>query len=217
MFVNLIDKHGLVPQAVMPETESSSNSRKMNFILLTKLREGARQLREASADGASASTLDSEKNKILEVAYRILSIHLGTPPTSFDWQWTDEAKTFHRDVVVTPKEFADKYVALPIDDYICLVHDPRPSSPIGKTYTAECLGNVEGGKMVKYLNVDLDTMKRIAMTAILDGEPVWMGCDVGKMMDRKLGLWDAKLFDYENIYNCKFALDKADRLQFHQT
>jgi bleomycin hydrolase len=30
MFVNLIKKHGLVPQAFMPETESSSNSAKMN-------------------------------------------------------------------------------------------------------------------------------------------------------------------------------------------
>ena len=36
MFVNLIKKHGLVPQAFMPETESSSSSSRMNRILLNK-------------------------------------------------------------------------------------------------------------------------------------------------------------------------------------
>lgn len=217
MFVNLVNKHGLVPQAVMPETESSSNSRKMNALLLLKLREGALLLRDAISDGADSRTLESERNKILEVIYRILSIHLGTPPTSFDWQWNDKDGKFHRDGVVSPKEFAEKYVSIPFNDYVCLVHDPRPSSPIGKTYTVECLGNVEGGRMVTYLNVDIDTMKRIAARTIVEGEPVWMGCDVGKMMDRKLGLWDAKLFDYESIYDCPFMLDKADRLQSHQT
>ncbi len=217
MFVNLVNKHGLVPQAVMPETESSSNSRKMNGLLLLKLREGALLLRDTIADGADDRAVESEKNAILEIIYRILSIHLGTPPTSFDWQWNDKDGKFHRDGMMTPKEFAEKYVTIPFDDYVCLVHDPRPSSPIGKTYTVECLGNVEGGRLVKYLNVDIDTMKRIAAKAIVEGEPVWMGCDVGKMMDRKLGLWDAKLFDYESIYDCAFTLDKADRLQFHQT
>lgn len=217
MFVNLVDRHGLVPKSAMPETESSSNSRKMNGILLSKLREGARTLRDAVADGADVKSLRTEKMRILEVVHRILAIHLGTPPASFDWQWTDKDKKFHRDGEMTPLEFAEKYVTVPLDEYVCLVHDPRPSSPIGKTFTVECLGNVEGGKQVKYLNVDIDTMKRITMQTILQGEPVWMGCDVGKMMERKLGLWDAKLFDYESVYDCAFTLDKADRLQYGQT
>ncbi len=217
MFVNLIEKHGLVPQAAMPETESSSNSRKMNSIVLSKLREGARSLRDAAADGADVRELRSQKMQILEVVHRILAIHLGTPPSSFDWQWQDKDKMFHREGEMTPAEFAKKYVTVPVDEYVCLVHDPRPTSPIGKTFTVECLGNVEGGKMVKYLNVDIDTMKRIAMQTIQDGEPVWMGCDVGKMMERELGLWDAKLYDYESVYDCAFTLDKADRLQYHQT
>ena len=217
MFVNLVDKHGLVPQSAMPETESSSNSRKMNGILLNKLREGARSLRESAADGADIKSLRSEKMIILEVIHRILAIHLGTPPSRFDWQWMDKGREFHRDGEITPLEFAEKYVTVPLDEYVCLVHDPRPTSPIGKTFTVECLGNVEGGKQVKYLNVNIDTMKRIAMQTVVDGEPVWMGCDVGKMMDRDLGLWDAKLFDYESVYDCGFALDKAGRLQYGQT
>ena len=41
-------------------------------------------------------------------------------------------------------------------------------------------------------------------------------CMVGKMMDRDLGLWDAELFDYEGIYQTRFALDKASRLIYHE-
>ena len=36
-------------------------------------------------------------------------------------------------------------------------------------------------------------------------------------MQTDLGLWDAKLFDYEGIYDTPFALDKSGRLQYHQT
>ena len=55
------------------------------------------------------------------------------------------------------------------------------------------------------------------MKTIIDGEPVWMGCDVGKMMRSDLGLWDAELYDYEAIYDTPLTLEKSDRLQYHQT
>ena len=46
MFVSLVRKHGLVPQAVMPETQSSSETGRMNVVLRKVLREGARTLRD---------------------------------------------------------------------------------------------------------------------------------------------------------------------------
>src|SRR5690606_19525661 len=119
---------------------------------------------------------------------------LGTPPDSFDWQWNDKDRVFHRDGHMTPQQFAQKYITVPLDEYVCLVYDPRPTSPIGRTFTVDCLGNVEGGSPVKYLNIVIDLMKQIAMQTIINGEPVWMGCDVGKHMQREMGIWDAKLF-----------------------
>src|SRR5947209_19749581 len=61
MFINLVGKHGLVPKAFMPETNSSSNSRRMNGVLRTKLREGARELRQMHARGAPLGALRSCK------------------------------------------------------------------------------------------------------------------------------------------------------------
>jgi len=217
MFVNIIKKHGLVPKAVMPETESSSNTGRMNEMLLAKLREGAKTLRGLVDAQNNGKSLAEAKCEILGTIHRILCIHLGTPPTRFDWQWNDKDKEFTRDGEITPREFADKYISLPIDDYVCLVHDPRKSNPFGRTYTVEHLGNVVGGDIVKYLNVEIAVMKDIAMRTIMDGEPVWMGCDVGKMMRRDLGLWDANLFEYDNVYDTSFTLDKADRLTYHET
>src|ERR1700733_5673354 len=55
MFAALVEKHGLVPKGCMPETQSSSNTARMNSILRYQLRQGARAVRAAAADGAEAA------------------------------------------------------------------------------------------------------------------------------------------------------------------
>ena len=213
MFAAIVDKHGLVPKSVMPETESSSSTARLNTALRSVLREGAKTLRPIDDEEQARE----RKRDILAVAHRILSIHLGTPPDRFFWQWTDKDRDFHRDGELTPVEFAEKYVTIPFGDYVCLVDDPRPSSPRGATLTVDYLGNVVEAPLVTYLNVDVDTMKELAAKAIVGGEPVWFGCDVGPMMRRDLGIWDAKLYDLEGVYDTPFALDKADRLVYRES
>jgi bleomycin hydrolase len=217
MFMNLVRRHGVVPQSVMPETHSSSSSGRMNGHLKHKLREGARTLRGLVAAKASADEVAAAKQVILETIWRMLCVHLGTPPTSFDWQWNDKDRVFHRDGEMTPLEFAAKYVDLPLDDYVCLVNDPRQTSPYGRTFTVDRLGNVVGGKPVIYLNIEIDLMKSITRSVLESGEPVWFGCDVGPHMHRQLGLWDSEMFKYEDLYGADFELDKAGRLEHHQS
>ncbi len=215
MFVAIVSKHGLVPKAVMPETHSSASTGRMNSVLRSLLRQGAKSVRAAAARGAAAAR--AEKADLLRVIYRVLCIHLGTPPDRFDWQWTDKDRGFHRDGLLTPREFAAKYVELPIDDYVCLVHDPRASSPAGRTFTVEYLGNVLGAPPVRYLNVDMALIKDITSRTLQGGEPVWFGCDVGKMMSSEYAVWDAGLYDLASVYDTAFTLGKADRLAFHET
>src|ERR1700691_5991958 len=93
MFVAIVNKHGLVPKAFMPETQSSANTAAMNSILRRVLRQGARTLRTAARGGVSgggAEAARTEKAGVLAVVHRVLSIHLGTPPEEFLWQWTDK-------------------------------------------------------------------------------------------------------------------------------
>ncbi|MDG2423774.1 MAG: C1 family peptidase [Phycisphaerales bacterium] len=217
MFVNIVQKHGLVPKAVMPESKSSSGTARMNSVLVWYLRGFARQLREKLSDGASIESARSMKDEQLAVIWRILCMHLGTPPTEFNWQWNDKDREFHRDGMMTPQAFAKKYVTIDLDKYVCLVNDPRPTSPTGRTFTVEYLGNIVGGDPVKYLNVDMDVIKSTSASVLQDGEPVWFGCDVGKMFKRDIGIWDTDLYDYEGLFGSPLALSKSDRLLYHQS
>jgi bleomycin hydrolase len=213
MFVAVIRKHGLVPKSAMPETNSSSSTGAMNNSLRKILHTAAHNIREAG----DAQQREEIAETTLATVWRALCLHLGTPPEQFFWQWTDKDKEFHRDGWLTPQEFRDKYLTTELESYVCLVHDPRDSSPPGKTYTVELLGNVIDAPPVVYLNVDIDLMKKLTADMITAGQPVWFGCDVGQQMDRQRGIWDAKLHDLGAIYNTTFDLDKAARLNYQQT
>ena len=217
MFVSLVQKHGVVPKTVMPETESSGNSMRMNAGLNYQVRQGARNIRRIYGEEGGLDAMRAAKQESLQAIYQILAIHLGNPPDNFDWQWKDKDGEFHRDGAMTPLEFAEKYIATPMEEYVCLVNDPRQSSPPGRTYTVQYLGNVVDGARITYLNVDIELMKDVAMRMLQDGQPVWMGCDTGKQMHRDKGLWDAELFDYAGVYSADFEMDKAERLEYHQT
>ncbi|MDE0953580.1 MAG: C1 family peptidase [Candidatus Poseidoniales archaeon] len=215
MAMNLIRKHGLVPKSAYPESVSSSSTRFMNAILKDILRSGASELREILENGGSEKEARAHKDKRVGDVWKILCIHLGTPPEEFDWQWEDKDGEFHRKGSMTPQKFAKEYVDMDWEDYVCIVNDPR--NDYYQTYTVDYLQNVAGGPPVVYLNVPSQEMKDVTQKLLEDGLPVWMGCDVGKQMHRKRGLWDAKLFDFAGLYGTEFGMDKADRLRYSQT
>jgi len=217
MFSNLVKKYGVVPKSVMPETESSSNTRPMNALLLTRLREDAQVLREMGHQGASVDALREAKQEMVETLYRMLAIHLGTPPRSFFWEWRDKDEEFHRHGMITPSGFFETYVAFDMDDAVCLINAPTDDKPYKKLYTVQFLGNVVDGQIVRYLNVDIETLKRAAVEMIRDGNAVWFGCDVGKWLEREMGIMDPAIYDYELVYGTEFALNKAGRLDYGQS
>ena len=215
MAMNLIRKHGLVPKSAYPESNSSSSTRWMNSILKDILRSSASEIRGILDSGGSEKDARSHKESRMEDIWRVLCIHLGTPPESFDWQWRDKDKEFHRRGEMTPQQFAGEFVDVDWEEYVCIVNDPR--NEYYQTYTVDYLQNVAGGPPVVYLNVPSDEMKSITQEILEDGMPVWMGCDVGKQMDRKRGLWDANLFETNELYGVDYGMSKADRLRYGQT
>ncbi len=215
MAMNLIRKHGLVPKSAYPESNSSSSTRWMNTVLKDILRTSASELRGILEDGGSQEEAREHKESRMSDIWKILCIHLGTPPEKFDWQWRDKDKKFHRKGEMTPLEFAKEYVEVDWEDYVCIVNDPR--NEYYRTYTVDYLQNVAGGPPVVYLNVPSDEMKSVTQNILEDGVPVWMGCDVGKQMERNRGLWDANLYELEELYGVDYGMEKSDRLKFGQT
>lgn len=210
MFVNLIDKYGIVPKQCMPETDSSSNTGPMCGMITTKLREYASILRS----GGDMADLRRKKEEMVAEVYRMLAIHLGEPPTEFDWQWRDKDDKFTRDGVITPREFYAKYVGWDLNEKVCLIHCPQRDKRYNTMYTIEYLGNVVGGQIIRYLNVEMPVFKKAAADMIQDGKSVWFGCDVGKHLDRELGVLDLEIQNYDLVYGTTFSMDKATRLDY---
>ncbi|MBD61344.1 aminopeptidase [bacterium] len=214
MFVNLINKYGVVPKDAMPESYASSNSGLMNRMILHKLREYAKQLRDLDQSGSQVSELRKLKNNQMQEIYRILCIFLGEPPKKFDWQFRDKDKKFFDFQGITPKEFMEKHVPFNINDKVCLVNAPTKDKPLNNVLTVKYLGNIVEGFPTRYLNVDIDVVKQAAAASIKDGEAVWFGCDVGKRFHRDIGVMDMDLYDYKLVIGTDTALNKGARLDY---
>ena len=187
MAMNVYKKYGAVPKDLFPETESSKNTGPMNTQLRSMLHT------EVARMFADPSKIDEIVAEGVAAGHRILTIHLGEPPKSFDWEWTDEKGEFHRDGEITPVEFWNKYVDAGLEDYVCLVDDPRAEHPKGKKIAIEHLGNVAGGDPTEYLNVPNQFMKDCVRRILSEqGIPVWFGADCHPMMDRESGAWAAR-------------------------
>ena len=217
MWVNLIDKYGVVPQSEMPESFQSSSSRRMNTMITRKLREFALKIRTLIKDGLSSDEIRNNKEEMMGEVYKMLSIHLGTPPKVFDWKIRDKKNKLVYDNKLTPIKFFDKHVGLNLSDYVCLINCPMADKDYNKLYTVDFLGNVIEGNPIKYLNVQSTIMKEAAVKSIKDNNPVWFGCDVGKYFNRELGIMDDKLFDFELFYGTNFELTKKERLEYGES
>ncbi len=210
MFVSLVDKYGMVPQSVYPDSSGCCNSREINQTIIQRLREFGAILRANYKK--KPSELRKMKERMMEEIYRMLAVHLGTPPQNFNWEFHDKNKKFYGFRDLTPKSFYEKHVKVNLDDYVCLVHSPRTTTPYYKSYTVDFLGNVIEGKEILYVNVPIEEMKKACIKTIKDKEPVWFGCDVGKYLHRDLGVMDLDLFDYDLLYDTKFKSTKEERM-----
>lgn len=215
MAMNIYKKYGAVPKDIFPETATSMSTAELNTQLRRLLRKAVCRMYQAQGNTSKIAAIQSET---VEMAQRILTIHLGTPPQSFEWEWRDENDNFHRDGVITPQEFWKKYVNADLEDYVCLVDDPRPEHPKGQKIAIEHLGNVVGGDPTEYLNVDVQTMKEHARHLLEKvGIPVWFGADCHPFMDREKGQWAINLFEYDRVYGSDLRMTKEEGVRFADT
>lgn len=217
MIVSIFQKYGVVPKTVMPESSNSSNSRDLNNYLNKKLRKDAVALRQLVAEGKTAEDIQTAKEAMLEDIYRFLATSLGTPPETFDFEYRDEDKNYHIDRNLTPQSFYEKYVGVDLDDYVSIINAPTADKPYNQSYTVEMLGNVVGGKEVKYLNVDMPTFKKLAIAQLEQGESVWFGCDVGQSSTRDTGIMALDAYDINDLFDIDFTMTKTERLDFGES
>ena len=217
MVVALFEKYGVVPKSVYPESISSSNSRELNHILNNLLRQDALILRELVVEGADLAELQAKKEELLQEVFNFLAMNLGLPPRQFDFSYRDKDNHFHSENGLTPQAFFKKYVDLKLDDYVSIINAPTADKPYGQSYTVEMLGNVVGSKPVRYLNVEMDRLKELAIAQMQAGETVWFGSDVGQSSNRKAGIMADGMYDFTSSMDIQLTQDKAGRLDYSES
>ncbi|HEL2585568.1 TPA: aminopeptidase C [Streptococcus suis] len=217
MVVALFEKYGVVPKSVYPESISSSASRELNQYLNKLLRQDAQILRDLLAKGASSKEVQIQKENLLQEIFNFLAVNLGLPPRSFDFAYRDKDNVYHRNTNVTPQAFYEKYVGLKLSDYVSIINAPTTDKPYNKSYTVELLGNVVGAPAVRYLNVEMNRFKELAIAQLKAGEPVWFGSDVGQSSNRQTGIMATNTYDFSSGLGIHFHQDKAGRLDYSES
>ena len=212
MLCGLVEKYGIVPKSVYPETANSNNSGALNDTLNTLLRKDGLELRDLVNAGKSEDEIEKRKNELLNDVFRILAISLGVPPKKFDFEYKDDEGNYHREAGITPKEFFDRFVGMNLEDHVSLINSPTDDKPYHQVFSVEYLGNVVGGRQVRHLNVKISEMKDLIIKQLKAGEVVWFGSNVGKDSERQLGLLDTNIYKRDELFDVDFSMSKGDKL-----
>lgn len=214
MAAGIVQKYGVVPIDVMPETFNTQDTTGFGKALNLKLRRDAIQLRQMKQNGASDAEIQAERELLLAQVYKMTVIAVGTPPETFDFEYRDDQMKYHIDRHLTPKEFYDKYVGVDLDDYVVVTNSP--DKPFKKLYSLPSQDNVVGGKKITFLNLPMDDLKNAAIAQLKDGESVWFGNDVLEQMHRKDGLLDSELYKQDELFGVELGMTKAERMLYKQ-
>lgn len=209
---DLTEKYGLVPREVMPESFSSDNTSKARQLISSKLREYGLQLRDMVQKGKKQQAIEKAKTRMLAQIYRMLQYTIGEPPSTFTYAFKNaKGETIGEPKEYTPKSFYQEVVGGPLNGtFIMVMNDPRRD--YYKTYEVEYDRHTYDGHNWKYVNLPMDDIEQMAISALRAGHKLYSSYDVGKMLDRKRGYADTENFDYGSLFGTTFGMTKAERI-----
>jgi bleomycin hydrolase len=211
-YVALVEKYGLVPKAVMPDTSNTDSSNSMNAILNTVLRDAAVGIRTMAAKGAGTEEMRLGKKTALKNVYRLLVLHLGAPCEKFIWSYEDKDGKANKKTY-TPLEFYREATAgTDLKEYVTLTD--HPVHAYDRHYQLRYCRNLSDAADMDYLNLGIAKLKAYALKALENNEAVWFGADSRWQMDRKLGIMAEGIFDYAALYGYEKKMSKAEKLQY---
>jgi len=204
-FINLINKYGIVPNSVFPETYSSSNTYEINQIL-------SRLLRKYYLELESSSDEELLKEEYMEKAYNIIASVYGIPPENFNFEYTDKNGKYHIDKNITPKEFYNKYIDIKLlDDYIEISSYQDERIKYNNVYMEEESSKISGQKDNIMLNLPEKEFKNLIVKQLKSNEPVYFYCSTNpKRID---GIWIDIMERYGDIFGIDLKLEKNSILK----
>ena len=214
--VDLVQKYGVVPSEIFPETYQSNNTSGFTSVLKNKLREMGLELRTLGENKKTTDKqLQEKKVEMLGTVYHMLTLAYGIPPTEFTWTQRDSKDKVVSTDKYTPQSFYQKYWDGEnlFDNYIMVMNDPLRE--YYKVYQIEYDRHTYDGHDWVYLNLPVEEIKPMAIASIKDSTAMYFSCDVGKFLNRKNGTLTLNNFDYESLFGITLNMDKKQRVQTH--
>ena len=234
MFLNVVNKYGVVPKDVFPDNAQAKHTGIMNDLLFSVLHKTI-----ADIDGMSLAAFRKYKAGVMQECYRIITLCIGNTPTTFEWSLHDTSATKS----YTPQSFYATVVKPVIDlkDYVTIANDPRHM--YGTLLAVEFLHNVLSSsdnneaelsqslyqskkktvfgdcclrrKMTNaYLNVDMATFKRAAFKTIdTYACPVWFATDYTNFVMNDSTILDQESSVTEDIFDISIIKDKKTSMR----
>ncbi len=211
----LVKKYGVVPREVMPETKDSEEAGTLTDLLATKVRKDAVTLRGMLHAGKPAGEIREAKRGMLRGVYGMLCRMLGQPPLSFTYEYLDKDKKYHRLEKQTPQVFYKSIAESSLDDLVLVGNFPSHGRKPGGLYRLKpYMANIYGVSEQVVLDLPLEDVKKMTVRTLEDGEPVWFGCNVTRMSNRDLEIFDEGLYNYEQLLGVDLHMSKAEMLDF---
>lgn len=139
--VDLIEKYGVVPKQVQPETYQSNHTDRFVATLNRLLRKDAMELRELVQAGKDPYP---RKAVMMAEVYKATCIAFGQPVQSFDFAYRDKENNYHEERDLTPQAFYQKYVGLSLRDYVAVINEPTADKPLDTPIQFHAVENMAG-------------------------------------------------------------------------
>lgn len=203
-FANLVNKYGVIPMSVYPDSYAASNTYEVNQILNRIIRKFYLEYIKVKD-----KTL---KEKYLEYVYNVVSTIYGIPPKTFDFEYTDSKGKYHIDSNLTPLEFYKKYINIDLqNDYVELSSYQDKLYSYNHVYSFEELLKISESPSSSCLNLKYDAMYKAALKQIKAKEPVYFySSTTAKRID---GVWVDTMKSYGDLFDIDLTLDNNDILK----
>ena len=213
-FVAIVNKYGILPYSYNPNAFESENYEKVGDLYTEKVKKDIIKLLNLKKSGTKINLLRKEKNKFLQENYIILCKVLGEPITEFNYEYKDKNGEYKRIEKLTPIEFKNRFLNLELENFVTIGNMPMYNKEYYKVYKKKYLGNVYLNSCVKYLNLPVEALKKLTIKQLKDNIPVYMGAHILKFRDKKSGILDTRLYNYEDTLNLN-TLSKEEALNLY--
>lgn len=210
-FVAIINKYGLVPRNIMPDTFETKNWEKLERVYTEKILKDIFELLKLKKENVSIDELRKIKERFIGENYSILSKILGEPKCEFTYEYKDINNEEQKIENITPLQFKEKFLSLKVADFVSIGNVPMYNKEYCKIYRKKYMGGVGNAE---FLNLPINEIKELVIKQLKDRVPVYMGVNITKFRDDKSGVLDTRLYNYKEMLGLE-SLTKEEALNMY--